>query len=136
MEEPKERNFSVEIPEELKATLQHWRDAFNSAAKRPDAFYRNQHSRIVARINGAAMQARSGPKPLWAPAGLAAMITIALLCLFLFVENGKAPTPDLAAGSDQQLLIEVERALEQDYPEPMAPAALLSREIEQAIRRR
>ncbi len=64
---------------------------------------------------------------IWAPAAIAI-----LLCLFLFVEKSKAPTPDFAAGSDQMLLIEVERALHRDYPEALAPAALIAREIGRA----
>ena len=60
----------------------------------------------------------------WAPAAL-----VLFLCLFLFVESSKAPPPDLPAGSDQILLIEVERALDRNCPEALAPAALFNEEM-------
>ena len=48
-----------------------------------------------------------------------------ILCLLLFVVNSKAPTPDFAAGSDQKLLVEIERALSRQYPEAFDPATLI-----------
>jgi hypothetical protein len=52
-----------------------------------------------------------------------------ILCLFFFAENSKAPPkPDLAAGSDEILLINVERALNQEYPDALAPAAFILEE--------
>ena len=40
------------------------------------------------------------------------------------------PVFGMAAGDDQDLLIEIERALRQDCPDGLAPAMVLTREIE------
>ena len=68
------------------------------------------------------------PALLWTPAAI-----MVVLCLFFFVQSGKAPTPDFATGYDQKLLIEVEQALKQESPWALAPAALITEEIEQAL---
>jgi hypothetical protein len=54
-----------------------------------------------------------------------------VLCLFLFVKDGQAPTADFAGGADQDLLVGVEHATDQEYPSALEPAALLTREMEQ-----
>jgi hypothetical protein len=40
-----------------------------------------------------------------------------------------APAPDLAAGYDQELLVDVERCLDREVPEPLEPAFLLAAEL-------
>ena len=110
---------------DLKDTLRMYRDSVRTAAERPDFFWKRQHNTIMANLKKP-VSAGYRPAMLWLPAAV-----VLFLCLFFFVENSKAPTPDLAAGSDQNLLIDVERALNQDYPDALAPAALLGKEIEQ-----
>jgi hypothetical protein len=107
---------------DLDETLQIFRDAMRASAERPDYFWKCQHNTIMASLRKPpASKSHSRPALFWAPATLALV-----LCLFFFVKNSKAPTPDLAAGSDEILLVDVERALSQDCPEALAPAGLLS----------
>ena len=105
---------------DLKEVLGVFRNSVHKTAERPDFFWRRQHNTIMARLNRPAAKLPSRPVLLWVPATL-----VLMLCLFLFVQNGKAPTPDLAAGSDEMLLINVERALSRDCPEALAPAGLI-----------
>jgi hypothetical protein len=121
--EDAERNI-----ESLREGLGMLRESVHAAAERPDFFWRRQHDAIMASLNRPAPSSRYRPALLWATAAVAVV-----LCLFFFAENSKAPTPDIAAGSDQYLLIEVERTLNQDCPDALAPAALLDREIEKAV---
>ena len=112
---------------DLQDTLRIFRDSLHAAAEKPGFFWKSQHNTIMARLAEPAPSPRYRSALLWVPAA-----AVVLLCLFFFVENSKAPTPDIAAGSDQNLLIEVERALNQDCPDALAPAAILSQEIERA----
>ncbi len=112
---------------DLKGILQKFQSSVHAAAERPDFFWRRQHNSIMAKLGAPASSPEYRRVLLWVP-----VAAVVVLCLFFFVENSKAPTPDLAAGSDQNLLIEVEQALDRDCPEALAPAALLSREIELA----
>jgi hypothetical protein len=119
-EEP-DRNMS-----ELHEVIRKFRDTVRLEAERPDFFWVRQRNLIMERLHGP-----RSPKHrrtlLWVPAAVAVV-----LCLFFFAENSKAPTPDLAAGYDQDLLVEVERALSRNYPDALAPALLLIPEIEQS----
>ncbi len=116
---------SEEDLSELKESLKEFRSSVLAAAERPAFFWKAQQNAIKTRMHEPPGMRRR--ILLWAPAALAI-----LMCLFFFVENSKAPTPDLAAGADQNLLIDVERALNQDCPDALAPAALLGNEIERA----
>ncbi len=113
---------------DLEDSLKQFRDSIHAAAERPAFFWKTQQNAIMARV--------SQPQPVrrmwvWVPATMAI-----LMCLFFFVENSKAPTPDIAAGSDQNLLIDIERALDQDCPDALAPASLLGGEIDRALNSR
>ena len=113
-------------PEELEDALRVFRESAQAAAEKPDAFWENQRSAISVRLQ------HSGPAPLRRPALVwVPVATVVLFCFFLLVENGRAPTPDFAAGSDQDLLIDVERATDQEYPNALGPAALIAQEMEQ-----
>ena len=105
---------------DLREALRIFGDSVHQAAERPDFFWRRQHNTIMARLNHPASKIHSRPALLWVPSFL-----VLMLCLFFFVQNGKAPTPDLAAGSDEILLINVERALGRDFPEALDPAGLM-----------
>jgi len=109
---------------DVSEVLRQFRESAHASAEKPAFFWKRQHNEIMMQLNSPA----AAPKHrelLWAPAALAI-----LLCLFLFVGTSKAPTPDLAAGSDQILLIEIERALSQDCPDALAPAGVLHDEME------
>jgi hypothetical protein len=109
---------------ELKKGIQILRNSVYAAAERPDFFWKRQHNAIMARLRKPVHAAKYRRALLWVPGVMAFII-----CLFFFVENSKAPTPDFAAGSDQELLMAIEHALNHDYPEALAPAAVINGEI-------
>ena len=111
--------------EDMKKDIQRLRESVHAEAEKPEFFWKRQHNAIMASLNKPFPAAKCRPALLWAPAALAL-----ILCLLFFVENSKAPTPDLAAGSDQELLIGIERALSRDYPEAFAPVAVIHSAIE------
>ncbi len=104
--------------------LEAFRDSARSAAERPDAFWETQRSAVSAALRKSRTTAWRRPALVWVP-----VAAVVMLCLFLFVENGKAPTPDFAAGSDQDLLIDVQRAVDREYPSAFDPASLITQEI-------
>ena len=112
---------------EFKNDLRLFSESLRAAAERPDAFWTGQRGRIAAKLPLTVPILRRRPVLVWAPAAI-----MAVLCLFLFVPSSKAPTPDFAAGADQRLLIEVEQALKRNAPDALAPAALITGEIERA----
>ena len=120
------------ISADLKEALREFRDSVHTASDRPGFFWKKQHEAIMSRLSDRVTPAKHRPVLLWGPAAL----VVLMCCLVFFVQNSKAPTPDLAAGSDQNLLIEVERALNQNNPAALAPAALLKNEIEQVNKKR
>ena len=110
--------------EELEGVLQKFRDSLRAEADRPDFFWVRQRNAIMESLHKP-----KSPKHrrilLWVPAAAAV-----LLCLLFFAEISKAPTPDLAAGYDQDLLVEVERALNRSHPNALTPALLIIEEME------
>jgi hypothetical protein len=110
---------------ELERKIQILRDLVRTAAERPDFFWKRQHNIIMASMKKPVRAAKHRPALLWAPIALTL-----IMCLFFFVENSRAPTPDFAAGADQELLVGIERALSRDYPEALAPAAVIDGVIE------
>jgi len=115
--------------EDLADTLQAFRGSVHAAAERPEAFWESQRAAVSTRLRRSRPAPWRRPALVWVPAA-----AVVLLCLFLFVENGKAPTPDFAVGADQDLLTGVERAVDQEYPDALAPAALLAQEMEPAVK--
>jgi hypothetical protein len=114
---------------EFRSTLDRLRDSLHSAAERPDAFWARQHSAIMGKIEGTSKKPATGRQPVWA---LLVAGVILLLCLTQFPERDETYVLSFAAGDDQELLLEVERALNRPYPEALAPARHLSREMENA----
>ena len=113
--------------EDLENGLLIFRDSLRAAAEKPDSFWANQRAGIMEKLKCAAPVSGRPSALLWAPAAV-----VIVLCLFFFVEKSKAPAPDFAAGSDQILLVEVEQALHRNYPEALAPAEHITRQIEQS----
>lgn len=111
--------------EELEGVLHKFRDSVRVEADRPDFFWIRQRNAIMETLDKPESPNHRRAL-LWAPAAIAV-----LLCLFFFAESRKAPTPDLAAGYDQDLLIEVERALNRNHPDALTPALLIIQEMEQ-----
>ena len=109
---------------DLKESLQVYRDSVRAASEKPDHYWKRRHAGILQPLNRAEPVRRYRTALAWAPAAV-----MVILCLFFFVENSKAPPrSDLAAGSDEILLINVERALNQNYPDAFAPAAFIVEE--------
>ena len=116
--------------EDLKDVIRTARQAYRAAAEKPDSYWEKLQDAIVEKLShpGPSMRFRFAYI-------LPAVAVVVLLCLFLFMGTDKSPVPDIAAGYDQELLIEVERALNRDYPLALKPAVLLAREIEQEAQR-
>jgi hypothetical protein len=110
-----EQNLGV-----LRGEIELLRDSAHAAAGRPDFFWKRQHNKIMASLKKPVPTAKQRPALLWAPVALGVV-----LCILFFVQSSKAPTPDFAAGSDQDLLIGIERALSRQYPEAFDPAIVI-----------
>jgi hypothetical protein len=114
--------------EDLHDVLEIMRESHNIAAEKPAFYWKRQHNAILAKLDAPAV----APALKFRFAYLCVpAVAVVFLCLYFFPENGKAPSPDLAAGYDQDLLVEVDRALSRNYPLALKPAALLAQEIEQ-----
>jgi|WetSurMetagenome_2_1015567.scaffolds.fasta_scaffold305172_1 hypothetical protein len=117
---PKDRELNLGNLEEK---IQALRGAVHAAAEKPDSFWKRQQDAIVSNLTLPAFNEYRRPALLWTP------IVVALVtCLFFFVESSKAPTPDLAAGSDQELLVGIERALNRNQPEAFDPIGAIEAE--------
>jgi hypothetical protein len=114
-----------QVMEGLEGVLYEFRDSIRAEADRPDFFWARQRNAILS-ILDRPDSAESRWKRIWIPAAAAL-----LLCMLFFAEISEAPVPDLAAGYDQNLLIEVERALNRSHPDALAPALLIIEEMEQ-----
>jgi hypothetical protein len=114
-----------QIPGSLQEAFRTFRNLIHSAAERPDAFWVNQRAGIAQKIRRPVPAIKHLLVFRWVPAAI-----VVLLCLSLFMEEKKLPMPDFAGGADQELLIEVERALSREYPVAFAPAAILGKQIE------
>jgi len=110
--------------EQFKDSVRIFRESFRAAAERPDTFWARQREAISGGLRHPAHKSKWRPALLWAPASIAV-----LMCLLLITEKNKLPAPDFAVGADQNLLVDVEKALVRDCPEALAPAATLIQEI-------
>jgi hypothetical protein len=110
---------------DLKNAVDMFRNSAHAVAERPELFWKRQRAVISERLHDEVPAIRPRLTIAWSTAALAM-----LLCLFFFMQPIKAPTPDLPAGADQTLLIEVEKALSREYPEALMPAALTTQEPE------
>jgi hypothetical protein len=120
-----EREADTEL-NDLQDVLQSIRNSRHAAAERPELYWKKQHEAIMTKLNASAPAPQYRFAYLWIPAA-----AVVLLLLFFSPQSGKAPPPDFAAGYDQDLLVDVERALSRDCPIALNPAALLTREVEQ-----
>jgi hypothetical protein len=120
-------NTSESEFDELKEELRIFSESIRAGAERPETFWTSQRAGIAAKIRKPAPLPGLRLALLWAPT-----LIVAVLCLFLFVEESKAPTPDFAAGADQILLVEVEQALHRNCPEALAPAKHITRQIDRS----
>ena len=111
--------------QQLRRTLETLPSLVHTTSERPEAFWQLQRNAIRARIVSPKPVRRS-PSLAWA--AVAVVVTLAGLLL----SNSPAPTPTQAqVDPDHELLIEIERAVSNDGPEALQPAALLVQEISQ-----
>lgn len=114
-----------DIPDgEFQASLRAFKDSLDGAAEKPEAFWAHQRAAISERLRRSVPSSKLKPVLVWASASI-----IVLVCLITFSGKSKLPAPDFAVGADQNLLVDVERALYRDYPEALAPAAALVKEM-------
>jgi hypothetical protein len=114
---------------DVEEVLGEFRRSVRVAAERPGSFWDSQRAAVNAKLRQSRPAPWRRPALVWAPAA-----AILILCLFLFVKDGNAPTPDFAGGADQDLLMGVERATDRVYPSAFDPAALITQEMEQTVK--
>jgi hypothetical protein len=100
------------------------RDSLHTAAEKPEKFWIKQQQEIGKKIQSSVPQHRSRLLLVWASA-----LMMILLGITVLMEKNQAPAASFAGGSDQELLIEVERALNRNYSEALYPATIFSEKI-------
>jgi hypothetical protein len=103
-------------------------EAVRSATDLPHVFWQRQRAAIQSRIAVEEASRRSWAGLVWATAG-----SLVLLAGLLLNGAKTAPKPQAQADPDHELLLAVERAVESDVPESLAPAALLAEDIRSAV---
>jgi hypothetical protein len=107
--------------ERLEQDLAGMRASVDELAEQPEAFWTRQRAGVLARAGRRRLAVLSAP--LLATACL-------LLALALGLLNAEpAPAPQAVASPSADMLVEVERTLQQPVPDALAPAALLTDEI-------
>jgi hypothetical protein len=101
---------------ELKEAIVAFRNCLRSAAEKPNVFWEQQHNAIMLKLNQPAPVKIFRSAWIWATAA-----ALLFACILFFPSNAKPQRIDLAAGSDQILLIEIERALNRQCPEALVP---------------
>ncbi len=111
---------------EFNAAVTDFRSAVLASAQRPESFWNVQRASILSKLHG------RPPRPAWRVALVwAATVAFAVIGIEIILDRPQAaPAPDLAAGYDQELLLDVERSLDQEVPEPLGAALLLAAEID------
>jgi|SRR5581483_2597415 len=110
----------------LKAMLANLPESVRAVATQPDLFWIRQRSAIRSRI--AVEQAGKQPLPWFAMAGAAALLLIS----GLLIRSTPSPVPQAYGDPDQELLVQIEKAVHSNVPEALAPASLLAEEINSA----
>jgi hypothetical protein len=104
--------------------LRKFRDLIHSETQKPESFWIKQREEIFDKILQPIPHRRYRMTPIW----ISALMTV-LLCIVVFIEKNKMPAASFAAGYDQELLVEVERALNKNYAEALSPVAVFSDEL-------
>ncbi len=116
------------IPRE---TIHAFQVAVRAVGGRPESFWERQQIAIMKRVAQPDSIQRSWQRRPWAWACAAIMF---VLGISLFFSRSPQIQPDFAVGADQQLLIDVERALDRDLPAPLEPGVLLQEEMLPRVR--
>lgn len=112
--------------EELSSVFPVLAESARIATERPDAFWIGQRAAIRSRIEEASK------RPLKRLVLASAFALVTLVTLLLKTSSPPAPVPQELVDPDQELLISVERAIQSNGPEALAPAAVLAEEINSA----
>jgi len=110
---------------DLQDVLKTFRETHYAAAERPVFNWKSLHASIMNKLEAPVSLFKFRRSLLWIPAAAAF-----LFCLIFFLPDRRTPVPDIAAGYDQYLLIEVERALSRDYPAALESIDILAGELE------
>jgi hypothetical protein len=121
MQDMDQRNREIDGMED---TLRIFRDSLHSEAQKPESFWNKQREEILSKIRRPVASRRVRLALIWASA-----LATVLLGINVFIEKNKLPTASFAGGYDQELLVEVERALNRNYAEALSPAAVFSDEL-------
>jgi hypothetical protein len=114
----------------MEAALAGFRKFAQTAPDRPDYFWERQRLAIRDRLSPTPRI--PGHRSIWAWASAAVVVVLGIM---LFPTRAQPPAPDIAAGHDQDLLLAVERSLNRDVPKALAPALLLTEELDAAASR-
>jgi hypothetical protein len=108
----------------MENALRIFRDSLHSAAQKPENFWIKQREEILNSVRRPVHKRRVRVLLIWASA-----LATVLLGVTVFIEENKMPAASFAGGYDQELLVEVERALNRNYAEALSPAAVISDEL-------
>ena len=117
-----EKHLSDERFDSAVASLQAEAQA---AAERPEVFWQRQRAQILRRLDAPA----ATPPPLaWASA-----VALLLMAVLLSLPAKPPVAANAPSDPDHQLMLEVQQTLDRDVPDALAPAALLTQEMNQAL---
>lgn len=117
----------------LRPTLEALPDWARASTDRPEEFWQQQRSIVWSRISAsdhasAARFVRRSPLLAWSA------VTALILLAGLMLDRGSlAPPPKTQVDPDHELLLAVERAVHNDGPAALEPAAFLAEEMVQDI---
>jgi hypothetical protein len=130
------RRLKRNVPEEvfiaddrhMGETVRHLPGLARQATERPDEYWEKQQSAVWNSISAFQLHgSRIAPRIAWE--GIAAVVALAMMLLFAGSASEPAKRVENQNGSDHELLLAVERAVQIDGPEALEPAALLAQEI-------
>ena len=110
-----------------RAPLEQWRDAARVAAVQPDSFWARQRAVISVRLHERSFD--RGIRFVWA--GAVAALVLAAALSWSPAPNSPA-TPQSSEVQDEQLLENMQAALERESPLALQPAEVLTKEMSRA----
>jgi hypothetical protein len=111
---------------EFDTAVTEFRSVLQAASRRPEGFWSTQRDSVMSKLAGRQTRPAWRVALVWTATAVFVVAGIGIL----LDRPQAAPPPDLAAGYDQELLIDVERSLAQEVPEPLDAAFLLTAEME------
>jgi hypothetical protein len=118
---------------DVQQALNGWRSAVTNAIERPDWFWTRQHARVMSKLEQ--RKITGFPKLAWA--SLAATVAIAASLIFAAHPEKQvqrqAQVPHEVQISDHDLMLAIERSMNDVGPSSLAPAGLLAEEMNQAL---